>query len=475
MAGKRVDLEIKNITISEMTLEGKGIARHEGMVVFVEKCVPGDVVDIQVFHRKKNYMEARPLVFHFRSPLRQTAHCKHFGVCGGCKLQHVQYQAQLNFKHQHVIDALQRLGKIEIGEVLPILAAPTTQYYRNKLQFSFATKRWFTEEEIQTTEKIIDSTGVGFHIPGRFDKVLDIDHCYHQPDPSNDFRQALKGFAREHRLEFFDTWFQKGFLRNMTIRNTTLGEWMLILQFFENIPEKVQLVMEFLKQRFPELTSLYYVINAKGNDTFDDLEMQLYHGKPFITERMEDLYFRIGPKSFFQTNAHQAVELYRITRNFAGLTGQEIVYDLYTGTGTIACFLAHQAKEVIGVEYIAAAIEDAKLNAQANGITNTHFYAGDMSEVLLDKSLLARHPAPDVIITDPPRTGMHPLVVDSLLMTDCPRIVYVSCNPATQARDLALLSDKYEVKKVQPVDMFPHTAHIENVALLELKTEFKQA
>jgi 23S rRNA (uracil1939-C5)-methyltransferase len=379
MAGKRVDLKIENITITEMTLEGKGIARHEGMVVFVEMCVPGDVVDVQVFHRKKNFMEARPIAFHAHSPLRRIPHCHHFGACGGCKLQHLQYEAQLQFKQQHVVDALQRLGKVEIGQVLPILAAPATEYYRNKLQFSFATKRWYTEDEIKNTERILDSAGLGFHVPGRFDKVLDIQHCYHQPDPSNDLRLSLKAFAREHKLEFFDTWFQKGFLRNMTIRNTTLGEWMLILQLFEDIPDKVQLVMEFLKQQFPQLTSLYYVINPKGNDTFDDLDMVLYHGQPYIREQMENLVFRIGPKSFFQTNAHQAVELYRITREFAGLTGRETVYDLYTGTGTIACFVAHLAKEVIGVEYVPTAIEDAKINAQANGIGNTHFYAGDIA------------------------------------------------------------------------------------------------
>jgi 23S rRNA (uracil1939-C5)-methyltransferase len=469
MTGKRVDLKIENIAISEMTLEGKGIARHEGMVIFVENCVPGDVVDIQVFHRKKNYLEARPVAFQTRSPLRHEPHCQHFGICGGCKLQHVDYRAQLDLKHRHVVDALQRLGKVEIGEVLPILAAPATEFYRNKLQFSFATKRWYTEEEIKSSAKIGDSTGVGFHLPGRFDKVLDIDHCYHQPDPSNDLRNALKQFARDHSLTFFDPWFQKGFLRNMTIRNTTLGEWMFILQVFDNSPEQIELVMSFLKGRFPQLTSLYYVVNPKGNDTFDDLEMQLYYGQPYIREQMENLVFRIGPKSFFQTNAHQAVELYRVTREFAGLTGRETVYDLYTGTGTIACFVAHQAKEVIGVEYVASAIEDAKINAANNGIGNTHFYAGDMAEVLLDKSFMARHPSPDVIITDPPRTGMHPLVVDSLLATDCPRIVYVSCNPATQARDLALLDAKYAVKKIRPVDMFPHTAHVENVALLELR------
>jgi 23S rRNA (uracil1939-C5)-methyltransferase len=465
---KPAQATIEHLAVTDLSSEGKGVARHEGLVVFVQGGVPGDVVDVQVLSQKKNFQEAKIAYFHQKSALRSEPYCQHFGYCGGCKLQHVAYAEQLQFKHKQVLDALQRLGKVSIGEVEPILPAAQTRFYRNKLQYSFCNKRWFTPEEI-AQQTPLEGVGAGFHVPGRFDKVLDIEYCHHQVDPSNQMRLGLKNFALQHGFSFYDVWLQRGLMRTITIRSTSLGEWMLIVQVGEPELEAIGQLMEYAKTAFPFLTSLFYVINQKGNDTYDDLDMVLCHGRPYIREQMENLVFHIGPKSFFQTNSAQAVELYRVARQYAGLTGREVVYDLYTGTGTIACFVAHQAQQVIGVEYVPSAIEDAKVNAQLNGIGNTKFYAGDLAEVMLAPHFLADNPPPDVVITDPPRTGMHPLVVDTLLSIACPRIVYVSCNPATQARDLAGLDAKYAVKKIRPVDMFPQTAHVENVALLELR------
>lgn len=458
---------LEKIRITDYAAEGRSIARVEGQVVFVEKGIPQDVADLKVTKKKSNFMEAQVLKVHEFSPLREEPFCKHFGTCGGCQWQHLQYQHQIAFKQKQVLDSLQRLGKIPLPEPQPILGSKKTRYYRNKLNFTFANRRWFTEEEIKSGE-VLDGVGLGFYIPGRYDKVLNLEECHLQAEPSNTIRLAIRQFAIENKLSFFDLAIHHGLLRNLVIRITSTQEIMVIVQFFENDPEKIELLLRFLKNKFPEITSLYYVINQKPNEVFQDQELILYSGNPFITEVMEDLKFQIGPKSFFQTNSEQAVELYKKVREYAALKGDEIVYDLYTGTGSIACFVAAKAKQVIGIEYVPEAIADAKINAQYNGITNTLFYAGDMAE-MLNEAFLKMHPAPDVIITDPPRAGMHEDVVRMLLRIACPKIVYVSCNPATQARDLAILDEKYDVKLIQPVDMFPHTQHIENIAVLELK------
>lgn len=461
----------EKVTILDYAAEGKSIARIDGMVVFVENAVPEDVVDLQVVYKKKSYMEAVATNFHSYSPKRATQFCEHFGVCGGCKWQNLAYQDQLSYKQQQVIDSLTRIGKIEFPTSLPILASEKTQFYRNKLEYTFSNKKWLTEkpQKDETSPNIPlgdDMNALGFHVPKRYDKILDIKNCYLQPEPSNSIRLAIKKYADDNNLSYFDIKQRSGFLRTLMIRTANTGEVMVLVTFFDNNQEQIIALMEFLKKNFPQITSLLYVHNPKGNDTFQDLDIQTFHGKPYLTETMEDLQFRVGAKSFFQTNSTQAYELYKVARNFANLTGNEVVYDLYTGTGTIANFVAHQAKQVIGLEYVAEAIEDAKINSQINNIHNTQFYAGDMKDLLND-GFMQNHPKPDVIITDPPRAGMHEDVVKMLLKIEAPRIVYVSCNPATQARDLALLDEKYVVKAVQPVDMFPHTHHVENVVLLE--------
>jgi 23S rRNA (uracil1939-C5)-methyltransferase len=458
---------LEKVKITDYAAEGRGIARVDGQVVFVEKGIPQDVVDLKVTKKKSSFMEAQVEKIHEYSPLRAEVFCKHFGTCGGCQWQHLQYEHQIAFKEKQVLDSLQRLGKIPLPKPQPIMGSQKIKYYRNKLNFTFANRRWFTEEEIKS-EAVLDGVGLGFYIPGRYDKVLNLEECHLQKEPSNTIRLAIRQFAIENKLSFFDLATHHGLLRNLVIRITSTEEIMVIVQFFENIPEKIDLLLNFLKDKFPEITSLYYVINQKPNEVFQDQELILFSGNPFITEVMEDLKFQIGPKSFFQTNSEQAIELYKKVREYAALQGNEIVYDLYTGTGSIACFVAAKAKQVIGIEYVPEAIEDAKINAQYNDITNTLFYAGDMADMLNDE-FLKNHPAPDVIITDPPRAGMHEDVVRMLLRIACPKIVYVSCNPATQARDLAILDEKYEVTLIQPVDMFPHTHHIENIAVLELK------
>ena len=462
--GKRKVLE--QIRIEGIAAEGKCISRVNDEVLFVEGVAPGDVVDVLVTRKKKNFMEGKPLKFHSYSEDRIEPFCQHFGVCGGCKWQHIPYDIQLKYKHQQVIDNLERIGKIPLPEISPILGSSKIKYYRNKLEYTFSNWKWLTQDEIATGEEL-DRRGLGFHVPGSFDKILDIETCYHQPDPSNEIRLSVRKYCLENDVPFFDLKRRTGNVRNLIIRNSSLDQWMVIVQFaIEH--EKNMGLMEHIKTAFPHIHSLQYVINDKGNETFHDLEVKLYSGEAHITEAMEDVQFRVGPKSFYQTNAAQAYELYKIARGYAGLKGDEVVYDLYTGTGTIANFIAKDAKKVIGLEYVEAAIEDAKLNSEINGVTNTEFYAGDMRELLND-DFMSNHDRPNVIITDPPRAGMHEDVIEMLLKIEAKKIVYVSCNPATQARDLALLDAKYTVKKVQPVDMFPQTHHVENVVLLVRK------
>lgn len=470
MARKKKPLPIlENITITGVAAEGKAIAKVDNLVIFVPYAVPGDVVDLQIRRKKHSYAEAEVIRFHQYADKRSQPFCPHFGVCGGCKWQCLPYEEQLRYKQQQIVDNLTRIGKIELPEVSPILGSRLTREYRNKLEFGFSNKKWLTQEVINSGEKVEVMDAVGFHIPGAFDKILDIDTCYLMDDINNRLRNGIRSYALEHGLEFFDLRAQHGLLRNMMIRTSATEEIMLLIQFCIRTEEEQQQaneVLAYVHETFPEVTSLLWVNNLKCNDTIGDLEVHTYAGTDFIYETMEDLRFKVGPKSFYQTNTEQAYELYKVARNFAGLTGNELVYDLYTGTGTIANFVAHQARQVIGIEYVPEAIEDAKVNAEINGLANTLFYAGDMKDIL-NREFIDRHGTPDVIITDPPRAGMHTDVIDTILFAAPPRIVYVSCNPATQARDLQLLDGAYRVVAVQPVDMFPQTHHVENVVLLE--------
>lgn len=458
----------ENITITDIAAEGKAIAKVNDIVVFVPFVVPGDVVDLQVTRKKSNFMEARAINFHTYSEKRIDAVCEHYGICGGCKWQILPYPEQIRYKQKQVVDNLTRIGKIELPEISPILGSSRTEFYRNKLEFTFSNKRWRTYEEIADGKEFDTMNAVGFHIPGQFDKVLDINKCWLQNDISNQIRNEVRRYALEHKLTFFDLRNQEGFLRTMMIRTTSTGELMLILIFFHEDNDAQNAILQHIADKFPEITSLLYIINSKANDTITDQEVLVFKGNECIYEEMEGLKFKIGPKSFYQTNSEQAYELYKIARNFAQLTGNELVYDLYTGTGTIANFVAHQAKQVIGIEYVPEAIEDAFVNSNLNNINNTLFYAGDMKDIL-NAAFIEKHGKPDVIITDPPRAGMHEDVINAILLAEPKRIVYVSCNPATQARDLYLLDNHYKVKAVQPVDMFPHTHHVENVVLLERK------
>ena len=470
MARKRKPLPIlEQVTITDVAAEGKAIAKVNDMVVFVPFVAPGDVVDIQLTKKKHNYAEGKAVKFHSYSPERVEPFCEHFGVCGGCKWQHLPYEAQLRYKQKQVLDNLTRIGKIPLGEQLPILGSKHTQFYRNKLEFTFSNKKWLTEEQVLSGETFEQMNGVGFHIPGMFDKVLDIHKCWLQDDISNQIRLTIKDYCLTHEgYPFFDLRAQEGFVRTLMIRTATTGDLMVLLAFFHEDKPRREALLDYLAERFPQITSLMYVINEKCNDTITDQEILLYKGKDHIIEEMEGLKFKVGPKSFYQTNSEQAYELYKVARNFAGLTGSETVYDLYTGTGTIANFVSRMAKKVIGIEYVPEAIEDAKVNSALNQIANTDFYAGDMKDILT-ADFIEQHGHPDVIITDPPRAGMHDDVIRTILAAEPKRIVYVSCNPATQARDLHLLDEKYAVRKVQPVDMFPHTHHVENVVLLERK------
>ena len=473
MARKRKALPLlEKILITDVAAEGKAIAKVNDMVVFVPYVVPGDVVDLQVKRKKHSYAEAEAVHFHEYSPQRAVPFCEHYGVCGGCKWQILPYEEQIKYKQKQVTDNLTRIGKIELPEISPILGSKKTQCYRNKLEFTFSNKRWLTQQEVAEDVKYDQMNAVGFHIPNAFDKVLAIEKCWLQDDISNRIRNAARDYAYEHNYSFQNLRTHEGMLRNIIVRTSTTGELMVIVVCHIERDEEMDLfkaLLQHLADKFPEITSLLYIINNKVNDTITDLDVHVFRGNDHIFEEMEGLRFKIGPKSFYQTNSEQAYELYKVARNFAGLTGNELVYDLYTGTGTIANFVSRQARQVIGIEYVPEAIEDAKVNSQINGITNTLFFAGDMKD-MLTQDFINQYGRPDVIITDPPRAGMHQDVIDVILFAEPKRIVYVSCNPATQARDLQLLDVKYRVTAVQPVDMFPHTHHVENVVLLEIKS-----
>ncbi|MCI6324805.1 MAG: 23S rRNA (uracil(1939)-C(5))-methyltransferase RlmD [Bacteroidales bacterium] len=462
---------LKDITITGIAAEGKALTRIDDMVVFVPYCVPGDIVDLQVTKKKHSFMEARVERIVKPSEERCEAVCKHYGVCGGCKWQILPYPAQLRYKQQQVTDNLTRIGKVKLPEISPILGSKHIYAYRNKLEFTFADRKWLSWDEIHAAgglDQIDNTYGLGFHITNCFDKVLDIEECHLMPDINNRIRNGIRRFARDHAMTFYNEHTHQGQLRTLILRANHKGEIMLILSFGEPLDDNGFALLEWLHSEFPEIVSLQYVVNTKYNDTIGDLDIQVFFGADHIMEEMEGLQFKVGPKSFYQTNTEQAYELYKVARDFAELTGEELVFDLYTGTGTIANFVAKQAKQVIGIEYVPEAIEDAKVNAKLNLLDNTLFFAGDMKDIL-NEDFIAQYGRPDVIITDPPRAGMHEDVVKTILFAEPKRIVYVSCNPATQARDLALLDEKYEVTKVQPVDMFPHTQHVENVVQLKLR------
>jgi len=464
--GRRKNLPLfEEVSIENIGAEGKSIARVDNIVVFVKDAVPGDVVDLQVFRKKGRYMEARVLKYHSYSDQRTDPFCEHFGVCGGCKWQHLPYDRQLYYKEQQVVDAFRHIAGVEIPEALPILASDPITQYRNKMEFTFSNHRWLLDHEAKQETPFEHTNAVGLHVPGRFDKVVDIQTCYLQGEPTNELRNFLREIALELKLSFYDHRTNEGLLRNLIIRTSTLGEVMAILSVQFDVPELYK-VLDAIKDKFPDLTSLMYVINPKKNETLYDQDIITWSGRDHIFEQLEELRFKIGPKSFFQTNSYQALKLYQVTREFAGLKGDEVLYDLYTGTGTIANFMAGKASSVVGIESVPESIEDARLNSEINGIGNTQFFAGDMKDIFTD-SFIAENGRPDVIITDPPRAGMHTKVVEQILKIAPKRIVYVSCNPATQARDVELLGRSYRVTKIQPLDMFPHTHHVENVALLE--------
>ena len=457
---------LQSVEIIDAGAEGKAVARVDGVVVFTTNVIPGDVVDIQVTKKREKYMEGRVVAIQKPSPDRVEAFCEHFDLCGGCKWQYLPYEKQLFYKQKQVVDQLTRIGRVDIPKLYPIKGSDKTVFYRNKLEYTFSNRRWLSEEEIRSGKEINDQDVLGFHIPGMFDKVMDIHHCWLQPEPSNEIRNAVRKYALEHHLPFFDLRNKSGLLRTITIRSTEKGEVMVIVVFYADIKLAREGLLNYIAGTFPQVTSLLYVINEKGNDTITDQEVVVFKGEDHLVEEMEGLKFIVGAKSFYQTNSTQAYELYKITREMAGLTGTETVYDLYTGTGTIANFVAKKAKKVIGIEYVQEAISDAKINSANNGLDNTLFFAGDMKDILTE-GFINENGHPDVIITDPPRAGMDARVVEVILAAAPERIVYVSCNPATQARDLQLMQHQYAVKEVHPVDMFPHTHHVENVVLLE--------
>ncbi|MDG1573164.1 23S rRNA (uracil(1939)-C(5))-methyltransferase RlmD [Robiginitalea sp. M366] len=467
---KRKNLpEFGKLQVTGAGSRGKSIAKApDGRVVLLQGAVPGDTVRAQVYKKRKGFYEARVLEVLEPSPHRIAPRCRHFGTCGGCKWQHMAYQEQLRHKAEEVENNLRRIGKVDLPDILPILPAPETFHYRNKMEFSFSCNRWLEPWVVEQGKPLEHRNGLGLHIPGMWDKILDLEECYLQAAPSDHIRLAIRNFALEHGYSFFDPRSQQGLLRTLMIRNTDAGDFMVLIQFGEDDPQRRNPLLDYLVAAFPEIKSLYYVVNQKGNDTLYDLELTCYHGEPHITEVMEDLRFRITPKSFYQTNSRQALELYRVVRRMAGLSGEEWVYDLYTGLGTIAQFVARQARGIVGIEAVPEAIEAARINAKENGIENISFFAGDMKSLFTD-AFVAEHGKPDVVITDPPRDGMHKDVVAQLLKLSPSRIVYVSCNSATQARDLALMDETYRVVEVQPVDMFPHTHHVENVVLLQRK------
>ncbi len=468
MAKKNTDKVVfHQIKVLDAGAKGVSVAKApDGKVVFVSNVVPGDVVDVQTFKKRKAYYEGKAVKFHELSEHRVDPICEHFGVCGGCKWQNMKYSQQLFFKHNEVKNHLQRIGKIELPDFEPILGSEKQFFYRNKMEFSFSNSRWLTEAEIGSSEELDNKNALGFHIPKMWDKILDINKCHLQEDPSNAIRNEVREFANANGLTFFNPRAHEGLLRTLMLRTASTGEIMVLIQFFEDVQANRELLLDHLYAKFPQITSLQYVINNKANDTLYDTNIQLYKGRDYILEEMEGLKFSINAKSFYQTNSDQAYELYKITRDFAGLTGNETVYDLYTGTGTIAQFVSKKAKKVIGVESVPEAIKDAKANAERNNITNCEFFVGDM-KVVFNEAFIAQHGKPDVIITDPPRDGMHAAVIDQILKIEPQKVVYVSCNSATQARDLALMDEKYKVTRVRPVDMFPQTHHVENVVLLE--------
>lgn len=467
MGRKFKDKVVRNVILTDIAAEGKCVAKANDKVYFVEGGVPGDVVDIIVEKDKKTYAEARVYKMITPSDDRETAFCSHFGTCGGCKWQNLSYAKQLELKAKQVKDAFERIGKIKEGNWHPILPSALTQYYRNKLEYTFSDQRWLEEVDMDEDNRL-SLNGLGFHIPRRFDKILDVVHCYLQPEPSNIIRLWTRQYAEKEGLTFFNLRHQTGLLRNLVIRNTSINELMVLVIFAEDDQPAIDKMLTHMIDVFPEITSLQYIINQKKNDAFQDLEAHCFAGRPFVVETMEDLKFRVGPTSFYQTNALQALALYQLVAKLAQVTATDLVYDLYTGTGTIAQFLARKARHVVGIEYVEASVNDAKANAKLNELVNTSFFSGDMAKVL-SPEFIAANGRPDVLITDPPRAGMHPEVVAQILEMAPQRIVYVSCNPATQARDLALMSEQYEAMEIHPVDMFPHTHHVENVALLHRK------
>jgi len=464
---EKKEIIIKDLLVESVAAEGKCVARRDGQVIFITETAPGDIVDVRITRKKKSFLESIPIHYHTKSNQRVEPFCAHFDMCGGCKWQHLNYTAQINYKQQQVQDQLERIGKLDLPEILPIIPSKKTTHYRNKLEYTFTPKRWLTKEEISSGEEL-DRRGAGFHAPGRFDKVIDIENCHLQPEPSNELRLFVKYFTINNGFSFYNVAKFEGLMRNLIVRTASTGEIMTTIQFAENDPERIELLCAETAKVFPEITSLNYVVNTKKNDKFHDLDVVNYSGTPYIMEEMEDVKFRIGPKSFFQTNTDQALRLYQEARKLAALSGNEIVYDLYTGTGSIANFIAGSAKIVIGIESIPEAIEDAKVNSEINGISNTNFIAGDARE-LLNQEFFETHGSPEVIITDPPRAGMHEDVVRAIIAASPKRIVYISCNPATQARDLEWMADDYKVETVQPIDMFPHTHHVENIVLIVKK------
>lgn len=457
---------IEGLEITDIAAEGKALGKFNDMVVFVPMCVVGDVVNVQICNKRRRFMEGYVIDYVKRSNERCEPFCAHYGECGGCKWQHLPYESQLNYKQQQVIDQLTRIGKIALPEVTPILGSQKTRFYRNKLEFGFSDKKWIPRSMMTEGVEVNMENGLGFHVSGAFDKILDIDMCHLQGEPSNEIRNEIRRYTKEHEYTYYNTRTHAGLMRNIVIRTSTTGDVMLIVIFGYKDEERIEALMSHIKSTFPQITSLLYIINQKLNDSYTDQDVICYSGNDHIFEQMEELRFKIGPKSFYQTNSEQAYNLYKVTRDFAKLKGDEIVYDLYTGTGTIANFVAHKCKKVVGVEYVADAIEDAKVNSKINGITNTVFYAGDMKDVLCER-FINENSAPDVIILDPPRAGIHEDVAEVVMSASPERIVYVSCNPATQARDIAIFDAMYSITAIQPVDMFPHTHHVENVVLLE--------
>lgn len=459
---------IKNVRVETVAAEGKCIAHVNGRAVFIEGVAPGDEIDLKITRKKKNFLEGKPLVFHQFSDQRVAPFCDHFSLCGGCKWQHIDYKYQLDAKRQQIIDHFERIGKFEFPEVNPIIASSETRFYRNKLEYTFSNRRWLTAKEIKSSEEI-DRNGIGFHLPKHFDKIVDIEQCHLQVEPTNEIRNELRAFAKKSGLTFFDIKENVGLLRNLIIRTTSTDQLMVIVQFGEDDEQGIELIMSHLVKKFPQIDALYYVINLKKNETFHDLETILFYGKDFIEEKINNLSFRLGPKSFFQTNTHQTEKLYEKALEMAQLSGNEIVYDLYCGTGTITNFIAQKAQKAIGIESIKEAIDDAKVNAELNHIINSEFIVGDIRDVI-DENFQSTYEKPDVIFTDPPRAGMHQDVIKTILSLKPGKLVYISCNPATQARDLALLVNEYEILEIQPFDMFPHTHHLENIVSLKKRS-----